>query len=483
MDEIKADEVGMLLRGRMGLILGPGISKFPGSFDDLSTWLAQQGEIEPGESYIETCDALLDAGVDEANLKEWIRERVGGQKRSALLSHLAKAKWSAVLSVSLDSDFEDRFRQEGSKRAAWPNITILPDPLISPPPGTIPVFKLLGLAARDDFVYSSAAYIAKRATWRHAVKGFADHTSGNPVLCLGMSDCPAVLFDLIGEMLGDHSAMPSCLLLLSDDPLCGNSRLAQLLKRRGRLAKVQGTVGNVASAVAARQKQGYGPSLPFPTESENRYQDLYPYHDLVTVVNEQLAPSIPIGERNRLLDLLFSPSVPSWDAFAHGLDFQRTVTPLLRDRLISDLKDRYANDGAVVATGASSTGKSMILKRLAWEVAKSGSLVVWLKPWFYHDTNLTLARVFQAVAKITEDAGNRILVVMDDPVTFGSLTAAMSSPQPGERTSPCGYLSGCGPASGVRATTSNSSAGFLYIFSRRSATVSTMMNGHGLRIT
>lgn len=65
MDEIAAEQVGGLLRGRMGLLIGPGITKFPRSLSDLSEKLASFGKIDPKDRYIDTCDELITNGIVE----------------------------------------------------------------------------------------------------------------------------------------------------------------------------------------------------------------------------------------------------------------------------------------------------------------------------------------------------------------------------------------------------------------------------------
>lgn len=54
---------------------------------------------------------------------------------------------------------------------AWFSVIVRLDLLRSPPLGSLSVFKLAGVVARDDFVASTATCISRRATWRHAVKG------------------------------------------------------------------------------------------------------------------------------------------------------------------------------------------------------------------------------------------------------------------------------------------------------------------------
>ncbi len=85
------------------------------------------------------------------------------------------------------------------------------------------MYKLLGRVDRDNFAYSGMHYRMKRAGWwRVAVKEFADRVKGSPILCVGMSECPWVVDDLLAEMYAQPSCAPYCLLLLGEDPLLEN---------------------------------------------------------------------------------------------------------------------------------------------------------------------------------------------------------------------------------------------------------------------
>ncbi len=50
MDEIRAGEIVDLLRGRMGLVIGPSITKQPNSLDEVNVKIAEQAQIKPRES-------------------------------------------------------------------------------------------------------------------------------------------------------------------------------------------------------------------------------------------------------------------------------------------------------------------------------------------------------------------------------------------------------------------------------------------------
>ena len=425
MDEIKATDLCQLLRGRMGLIIGPSITKHPESFTDVNNALAEKGGIEAENTYIATGDVLLDKGISPDLVQEWIRDAVGQQTKSSLLSHINKVRWKAALSASLDAHFEDGFRQEADRRAAWQPVTVLTDMTTPPPPRTTPVFKLLGLATRDGFAYSTVSYLDRRATWRHAVKGFGDLVKGNPVLCLGMGDATWTLIDLITEMIGERSAIPSALLLLADDPVCGNVKVRQLLHKRAKVLVVRGTAGDVARAASDAEAHRFTPSLLFAdaASSDDPLTKLRGFDDVTAIVNDHLSARIAKTEHHQLRDLLFSPSITRWDPFVHEIDFRRTLGATLLARISDALETRNTEGGACILSGGAVTGKTVLLKRLAWDLAKKGALVLWLKPSSYQDGPRFLRELFKEVAEVGSAFRHQVVVVMDDPLGFGSLTS------------------------------------------------------------
>jgi hypothetical protein len=348
-----------------------------------------------------------------------VREVIGAQRKSSLLAHITKNRWSAVLCAALDGHFEDAFQQEADRHATWQPVTVLGDLTTIPPPRTVPVFKLLGVAARDNFAVSTVSYLDRRAEWRHAVKGFADLVKGNPVLCIGMGDVTWVLTDLIVEMIGERSAMPSSFLFLSDDPVCSNAKVLQLLNRRTRLLRVRGTAGDVARCAAVAAKQGFTKLIPFPNDDDNPLGKLRAFDDIATLVNDHLEARIGRTEQHLLRDILFSPSVPRWEPFVYGLDFRRTLGKQVLATMTPELAVNTLDSEACVVSGGAVTGKTMLLKRLALDFACAGAVVLWLKPSSYPDTARLLRDLF---TKVSETAGDkRVVIVMDDPVGFGSL--------------------------------------------------------------
>lgn len=424
MEIIRPEDIGRLIRGRMGVIVGPGLSQCPGVFSDLSRHLSQVFGVEQGANYLKTADAALAKGVKEGDIREQIRSFIDKQPPSALLSHLCKAKWAAAFSASLDTYFEERLRQEYDRRLAGKTVTIISDLATLLPPRSIPIYKLLGIASRAEYAYSTATYVRRRIAWRGCTKTFADCVKGNPVLCLGMSDCPDVLYDLVAELAGNPSCAPRALLFLADDPLGQNQQVQQIVGSVCSIVQVRGTIGDVVRAADAEEQAGYAPTLPYGSDDERPFASLRPYSELTVVVNEHLQTTTTATETALLHDILFSPSVARWEPFVYGLDFRRSATQLLYDELKRLMAEKGIGDGAFVLRGSSAAGKTTVLKRIAFNAAQAGFLTLWFKPWFYQDTHRALNDFFVAIKKLkTSNRHGPVVIFMDDPLGHNSFSA------------------------------------------------------------
>lgn len=428
MDEIAAEDIRKSQQGRMGLILGPGVTKYPGCLKEVRDAVAATGGVAAEGSLFDVCDALLDVDIRGTDIVAWVREAVNGQQRSPVLAHLVEYRWAAVLSAAIDSHFEDGYRQHvDRKKPGWTQMAAMADPSVPHPSNCVPSLKLLGAVYQDDFAYSTDTYLACQARWRVAVRTFIDLVKANPVLCVGLEECPDVLHHLVREFLADRSTSPARVFLLADDPVVRDRTLLRLAKQGLRLVRVRGTVGEVCRAASAATKAGLTPRLPFLHDADNELTALRQFRDLATLVNEHLEPSLKAQETTQLLDLLFAPSIPRWDAQAHGLDFPRTQNAALLAQASRELTSTKEDGAGLAIVGPAASGKTMLLKRLGFDLARAGHFVFWLTPWAIPDRSKVLNHVFEVIAGAKATKGKRVVVVIDDPVGCGSLTREVTA--------------------------------------------------------
>lgn len=123
MDEIKADDISTYMRGRMGLLVGSEFTLGPGTMQELSTLLAGVFEVQGSGSPLDVADRCLSRGISDDTVRKAVRDFVKSAPRSPSVAHLAKAKWSTIISMSLDTHLEERLLSGRRNRA--PHKTIL----------------------------------------------------------------------------------------------------------------------------------------------------------------------------------------------------------------------------------------------------------------------------------------------------------------------------------------------------------------------
>jgi hypothetical protein len=183
--KLDVEGFGRALRGRPGLIVGA--SAFFGAtyMGDLAQSIGAAFRVEKDGNYLSVADRALANGTPANHVRDEIRRFVGAA-RPAVPKQLVTHNWAAVLSGTLDSHFEDALRRHAADSASAQQIAVLSDPGAVPPPRQRPVFKLLGLATRDDFCFTRFGYAKHKNRWTMGVKAFSDLVRGLPSCALAL---------------------------------------------------------------------------------------------------------------------------------------------------------------------------------------------------------------------------------------------------------------------------------------------------------
>lgn len=414
------DDADVVLRGHVGLICGPAISRPAASFPALAASIVKKFGVIDGLGYQRSGEEAVRSGVKVDDLKALIREEVSSAVAFANLKRVAAVRWSAVLSLSLDSSLEAELRRVSETRPSSTTVTEVVRFLLVLPQKTTPVFKLLGTVDTFDFAYSETTYSARRATWRYAFTSFADRIKAAPVMCLGLENCGSMLVDVLAELLAERRTTLSPLIFVKaefDQPAL--SALGEITAGRTRIAFIDATLTDVVTRL--RDLEIAGPTLPLPLHeliaNSNR---LAPFQDLVAIVNSQLSSPINKDESSQLLDLLFSPALARWDPFYHKLDFRRSMGSTMFDALQIAVR-RKKNPPGYVLIGGAASGKTTIAKRVAFDLAAKGHFVMWFRRAFYPNIQTMLIDFFRVVGEVA-DKSKRFFFFVDDPVGLGSTT-------------------------------------------------------------
>ena len=108
---ISAEDVMRMLRGRPGLIVGPTLSMGAGCLNELAKKIAKANDCSEYEyGLFPQIDKLIEIGVDPSTLREQLREAFRETGNTSSILSIGRTRWSAVLSASWDTVFEQELQ-------------------------------------------------------------------------------------------------------------------------------------------------------------------------------------------------------------------------------------------------------------------------------------------------------------------------------------------------------------------------------------
>jgi tetratricopeptide (TPR) repeat protein len=199
-----------------------------------------------------------------------------------------------------------------------------------------------------------------------------------------------------------------------ENQLVESRELDRMLDPRTELVTSGGTAGDLIQAAETGRMI---PNAIVPQPLATATQDpLRAYGDLAVVVSSA-KDAVKKEDREQLFEMLFAPTSAHWDPFIHQLDFARTLAAEVVQDLDVHISKQLAKNVAVVE-GAAATGKTVLLKRVALDLAAKGHVVLWLRPYFYPDASARIALLFRSLAKLQQRG---VCIIQDDPHGLGSL--------------------------------------------------------------
>lgn len=413
MRTLELKDLAQVLAGNNGLIIGPTVSLHAGISYDLKQHLSVDASTSAYWSIIATA-----AAKDPVTTEQRFLEILSQRQTNPVLSSLCEGSWNATISLSHDANFEHQYRltTSSTKPHRYP-VTVL-DALNRPVPDRItPVFKMFGVAQPGKTTITDTQMLVRRAHWQPAVKALCDSIKDGSVFCLGLDEVEDLFKELLVLFIGSRTTQPKNFIFFKDDPLANSKSISDLVETFSRFVVVQANTTSLAAAITQSRNIDHTRSVLISDKS-TQVLSIH-YSRLVNIVNDHLKPQSAKTERHLLLDMLFSPHLVSWDPFAHNMDFPRTSAAIRLD-ITNELSNNSFRSTAIVISGSAASGKTVLLKRLAFDLASDDRLVLWLKPSTGTDNAQLMKEVFRKIRQIHRD--EPIVVVMDDPTAFTALT-------------------------------------------------------------
>lgn len=418
---ISIEEFEQRLRAQPGLLLGPGTTLGQGCLIQIAHDLSRgHGGPDDRDPFL-VADKLIGKGVGRTQLLKTVRDSVQCAQGRGDIGRLTTIRWGAVASFSLDNAFELSSQAWADKSPLRPTITAIVGATETVPPRTLPVFKMLGSCLRDDFVLTTNDYRRKKTEWMHAIQSFSTLVRGNPVICSGFAECEPMLLDFIATLIGAPVPLPGPLVFAASDPVVSLPGFMDLVADKIRVLTLAAPLEDAITAIGRSAKSGYTSMLSLEAKQGTPFEALRAFADVAVTVNLHTTTELRPNDTSILKDLLFSPTNPRWDPFAYDLDFKRTVSSILLDRI----KEAATRDELVqvLVHGASAVGKTTILKRVAFSLASSGYPVIWFLPYFFQDGPTEMRRLLDAVKEECSPTHVPVVFFIDDPLGLGSVRA------------------------------------------------------------
>lgn len=423
------DAIGSLAR-RPGIAIGPAATCDPGTMSQILSGALRSivgnasNTIDLPDDFRTALDTLAEKLPEKVLLVEReIRERIRILKTSLDLPYLAKAGWSACISLTDDVLFESALRTYFDSVPSSRTVTVIDSASMLPPERTLPVYKLLGNVNNNDpahtLVLSESALLLRQQTWSRLLQTCPDYLREAPLFFIGTSTVTPMARIVLSTLLAMPHPNVTKVLFLKDDPTLNDS-IIRALCNQCNAAVVDASLRELCSAIAELKEKKELPRLFASSQMSDVERGLFGHTSLVSVVPSMASSHIDIAlHLPALLDGLFRPSAVDWNPFLAGIDLRRTLGSTLKESVLELLKAPVsAHHRSLVVHGEAGIGKTTLLKRVAVDLATEGVTVLWCRRtsgggWIRKFK--ALAADLAELAKGNSTQRLRLAVFCDDP--------------------------------------------------------------------
>lgn len=379
------------LHRRPGIVLGPDATRAPGELARVLIAAIKTCKIESDFSLLQDsdCRAEMDKLKKRISPSEFellvveFRDGIRRMRPSLEINHLAKAGWSACISVTEDLLFESALRIHLDSVAGTRTLTIIDRLGIDPPQRTIAVFKLLGNARTTDeesqLILSEADLLVRQQDWRILLQSFPDFVREAPVFLIGVTSCVLLTRQVLSALSAMQKPKPTKLFFLQNEGVLSDPTIAALCDRFETVL-IDGSIRDLCAQVAALKAPGISTlAMPVNKKKLDLAHIIQKHSEIVFLVPSETLSSQATGiDIPALMDGLFRPASQNWQPFQENLDIRRAVT----DDLLNSLADIQARATSgdpklLLIRGEAGVGKTTLLKRIAVEVAQKGVITLW----------------------------------------------------------------------------------------------------------
>lgn len=296
---------------------------------------------------------------------------------SKALDNAAKANISAVVTLSRNDNFENRFKEhlDGAASGWAPCIC---EKLVNgmTPPKSVPIYKLLGSLLRHEHssvVSNEANYLQRRHHWPSILKEVSNHIRHSPIVCIGHRGGEAVLADALNSLL---LSLPNSgagkKIIFSKEEINELSPLLSGLVKQCEVKLLNISTPEIVSCLSHRKRRTKS-EAPRITEPTYKFENEL----LAGIPTIESVESTPPEKKKFVRELLAAPTIVDWRPFKARLDWKRTLSEDIVQSISQAFDAPLYRSNIFSVRGDAGVGKTSVLKRAAFNLAQDHFAVYW----------------------------------------------------------------------------------------------------------
>lgn len=399
------------------LVVGSSLSGFDFGSDQLSAAIRRHFKVNEEEKFSNLfflIDHLTKKETNEIEIKDFIKSHFSASPIDPVLSKIAARPWKSIISLSFDEKLIEELNLEINRRVTARRLSVISSNNTNPVNGSIPFYELLGsisdIRAPHALSITQGQYLKRRREWRNILKSFPDYNKASSLVFMGTNRDVEIVTDLINELLSLSPGLPSKLIFFKGDPCAHDTSLKSLLPSHVQIHELEITLRKWLDSVDVSHRQL---SLPLGSMEGIDYEKLGSIGERLHIVpRENDLGSYDPSSHNRMIDYLFKPSELNWEPYRQKLDFPRCITNLIMEKIEDSLSSD--NSGILFLTGEAGVGKTIVMRRLAYDCADKGYLSLWIKRSIgyqeFFSWSSIVRKINESISKVT---GTKVVLFLD----------------------------------------------------------------------
>lgn len=374
------------IESNLSLVFGSGLSTYTAIEDEILSGLRKRFNLPDDclpQSVDEFVNATFEHGVaQDYEIRSYIVECYKIARPNSVLENIAKIHWSAIVSLTVDMRFYESLVSEFDSVPLSRVVTKINDLKAMPSYKQLPYYCLLGdigdLRVDYGIPITTAEYLIKRRKWSALLQTFPDFNKGGAILFVGTSGIVEIVRDFINELANDVAGVPRNIYFLADDPISNDQTIRGLLDLTSNVHVLDCTLIDFFEHIKIPTNK----KLVSINKSNFNFDKnlLDKVDDKISRVPLQSEINVDAYQRNKLLDYLFRPTNLDWAPFSHNLDFRRECAEKFREKIEAFLDSAKQSKGkAFWLYGEAGIGKTVFLRRTAFDLANKGYLCLWIR--------------------------------------------------------------------------------------------------------